>query len=259
DVKAISFTGSTEVGRILLRQSAETVKKASMELGGHAPFIVFDDCDLEKAVADAVVAKFTTTGQDCLAANRIFVQDRIYNEFCEKFAQATAALKVGVGWEEGVQQGPLMSTKAVDKCVDHVTDAKDKGAKILTGGQKMALGPNFFEPTVLADVTDEMAIFAEETFGPVAPILRFSTEEEVIERANNTSYGLASYLYTYDMKRIWRMGEALEYGMVGVNTPSFTGPPIPFGGYKQSGLGREGGSYSLDDYLETKYMCIEVG
>ncbi len=259
DVKAVSFTGSTEVGKILIRQSADTVKKVSMELGGQDTFIAFEDCDLDKAVADAIVAKFTTTGQDCLAANRIFVQRPIYDAFCEKFAAATAMLKTGPGWEEGVEQGPLMNEGAVAKCEAHVADATVKGARVLAGGGRLPkLGSNFFAPTVLADVTAEMKIFREETFGPVAAILPFETEEDVIAAANDTEYGLASYLYTNDMRRIWRAGEALEYGMVGVNTPSFTGPPIPFGGYKQSGLGREGGAYSLDDYMETKYLCMEV-
>ncbi|MEO0398969.1 MAG: NAD-dependent succinate-semialdehyde dehydrogenase [Pseudomonadota bacterium] len=257
DVKAISFTGSTEVGRILIRQSAETVKKVSMELGGHAPFIAFDDCDLDKTVADAVVAKFTTTGQDCLAANRIFVQRSIYDAFCEKFAAAAKAMKVGPGWEDGVEQGPLMNKAAVEKCAAHVDDAVTKGGRLLAGGGA-DFGPNFFAPTVIVDATPEMAIFREETFGPVAAIFPFDTEEEVVALANDTHYGLASYLYTNDMRRIWRVGEALEYGMVGVNTPSFTGPPIPFGGHKQSGLGREGGHYSLEDYMETKYICMDV-
>ncbi|MEO0566497.1 MAG: NAD-dependent succinate-semialdehyde dehydrogenase [Pseudomonadota bacterium] len=258
-VKAISFTGSTEVGKALIRQSADTVKKVSMELGGHAPFIAFDDCDVEKAAYDAIAAKFTTTGQDCLAANRIFVQRGIYNDFCDIFADATRALKTGPGWVDGVQQGPLMNVAAVAKCQAHVDDAVLKGARVLTGGAQLAdLGPHFFAPTVLADVTPDMAICQEETFGPVAALMPFETEAEVIARANDTPYGLASYLYTHDVRRIWRLGEALDYGMVGINTPSFTGPPIPFGGTKQSGLGREGGAYSFDDYMETKYLCMDV-
>ncbi|MEM8987737.1 MAG: NAD-dependent succinate-semialdehyde dehydrogenase [Pseudomonadota bacterium] len=259
DVKAVSFTGSTEVGKILIRKSAETVKKLSMELGGHAPFIVFEDCDLDKAVADAIVAKFTTTGQDCLAANRIFVQRSIYEAFCEKFMAQMSSLKVGPGWKDGVNQGPLMNASAVAKCEAHVADALAKGGQVLVGGERLPdLGDNFFAPTALSGATKDMAIFREETFGPVAAIFVFDTEEEVLAAANDTQYGLASYLYTNDMKRIWRVGEALEYGMVGVNTPSFTGPPIPFGGCKQSGLGREGGAYSLDDYMETKYLCLDV-
>ena len=255
-VRKISFTGSTEVGRLLIGQSAATVKKVSMELGGHAPFIAFADTDIDAAVAGAINAKFQTTGQDCLAANRIFVHDSIYDAFAAKFAEAAKALKVGNGLEPGVQQGPLIGEGAVAKCREHVADALGKGATLLAGGGSHELGGLFFEPTVLGEVTPEMAIFHEETFGPVAPLLRFSTEDEVIAQANDTIYGLAAYVYTRDIGRIFRVGEALEYGMVGVNSTKITGAPVPFGGFKQSGLGREGSRYGLDDYTELKYLCL---
>lgn len=255
-VRKISFTGSTEVGRILLAQSAETVKKVSMELGGHAPFLAFDDSDLEAAVAGAVAAKFATTGQDCLAVNRLYVQDGIHDAFVARFADAVAALKVGPGLDPSVDQGPLMSESAVAKCEAHVADALAKGAKAIVGGKRHALGGTFFQPTVLTGVTEDMAIANEETFGPVAPILRFADEAEGIARANDTVYGLAAYAYSRDVARVLRVSEALEYGMVGVNTPKFTGAPIPFGGVKQSGLGREGSRHGLDDYTELKYVCI---
>lgn len=258
DVRAISFTGSTEVGRILLRQSAETVKKVSMELGGHAPFIAFDDIDLERAVEDAIAAKFVTSGQDCLAVNRFYIHRAIYEAFCERFAAAAAALEIGPGWRSGVKQGPLIHRAAVDKCARHVADACERGASLIAGGKEQALGSNYFYPTVLKDCSEDMLIFREETFGPVAAITAFEDEDAVIACANATPYGLAAYLYTNDMKRIWRVSQTLEFGMIGVNTPEFTGPPIPFGGYKQSGLGREGGSYGVDDYLETKYLCLDI-
>ncbi|MEO3435514.1 NAD-dependent succinate-semialdehyde dehydrogenase [Inquilinus sp. CAU 1745] len=255
-VRKISFTGSTEVGRILLAQSAETVKKVSMELGGHAPFLAFDDSDLEAAVAGAVAAKFATTGQDCLAVNRLYVQDGIHDAFVARFADAVAALKVGPGLDPSVDQGPLMSESAVAKCEAHVADALAKGAKAIVGGKRHELGGTFFQPTVLTAVTEDMAIANEETFGPVAPILRFTDEAEGIARANDTVYGLAAYAYSRDVARVLRVSEALEYGMVGINTPKFTGAPIPFGGVKQSGLGREGSRHGLDDYTELKYVCI---
>ncbi|HET8729209.1 MAG TPA: NAD-dependent succinate-semialdehyde dehydrogenase [Alphaproteobacteria bacterium] len=255
-VRKISFTGSTEVGRLLLAQSAETVKKVSMELGGHAPFLVFDDADIEAAVDGAVAAKFATTGQDCLAVNRLYVQDGIHDAFAERFAAATAALKVGPGLDSSVDQGPLMSEDAVAKCETHVADALAKGARLMVGGRRHKLGGTFFEPTVLADVTEDMAIAQEETFGPIAPILRFRDEAEVLARANDTIFGLAAYAYSRDVSRVLRVSETLEYGMVGINTPKFTGAPIPFGGVKQSGLGREGSRYGLDDYTELKYVCI---
>lgn len=255
-VRKISFTGSTEVGRILIGQSAETVKKLSMELGGHAPFVAFDDADPEKAVAGAINAKFQTTGQDCLAANRIFVQAGLYDTFARRFAAAAGALKVGPGLEAGVEQGPLIGESAIAKCQEHVDDALAKGARLLAGGRRHARGGLFYEPTVIADVTPEMKIFHEETFGPVAALLRFETEDEAVAQANATEFGLAAYVYSGDLARAWRVGEKLEYGMVGVNTSKITGAPIPFGGVKQSGLGREGSRYGLDDYTELKYLCL---
>jgi succinate-semialdehyde dehydrogenase len=258
DVRALSFTGSTEIGRILLRQCADTVKKTAMELGGHAPFIVFDDAPLDKAVNDAMTAKFQTSGQDCLAANRILVHRRVYDAFCAHFSEAVQGLKVGFGWEEGVDIGPLIDQATVAKCASQVEDALSRGARLLAGGGRSALGNHFFEPTVLADVVPGMAIFSEETFGPVAALLPFDTEEEAIALANDSEYGLAAYLYTENMRRIWRLSESLDYGMIGVNTPKFTGPPIPFGGCKQSGLGREGGRLGVDEFMETKYLCMEI-
>jgi succinate-semialdehyde dehydrogenase len=256
-VRKISFTGSTEVGRLLLSQSAESVKRVSMELGGHAPFIVFDDVDLDKAVRGAVAAKFQTTGQDCLAANRILVHRKLYDAFCARFANEVANLKVGNGMEPGVQQGPLIGPKAVAKCEAHVRDALEKGARLLAGGERMDdLGENFFQPTALADVKPDMAIYREETFGPVAPVMPFEDEAEAIRLANDTIYGLAAYLYTREIGRIWRVGEALEYGMVGINAVKMTGAPVPFGGVKQSGLGREGSRYGLDEYSEIKYYSM---
>lgn len=255
-VRAISFTGSTKVGKILTEQSAKTVKKVSMELGGHAPFVVFDDADLDKAVDGAVKAKMATTGQDCLAVNRILVQQGLYEKFCETFAEAIGAMRVGSGFEEGVELGPLMNAGAVEKCVAHVQDAKSKGGRILTGGGRHEAGALFFQPTVIADLTRDMAIWKEETFGPVAPVMAFETEEEAIELANDTDYGLAAYLYTEGLNRSHRVSEALDYGMVAVNTPKMTGPPIPFGGVKESGLGREGSRHGLDEYSEIKYVCF---
>ena len=255
-VRKISFTGSTEVGRILLAQSAETVKKVSMELGGHAPFILFDDVELAHAVKGAIGAKFATTGQDCLAVNRIYVQASAYDDFVEAYGKAVADLKVGPGLEDGVVIGPLMNEAAVKKCEEHVADALDKGARLIVGGERHELGGTFYQPTVLADVTPDMKIWTEETFGPVAAITSFGNEEEVVRDANRSIYGLAAYLYTRDLSRSMRVSDALEYGMVGVNTPKFTGAPIPFGGHKQSGLGREGSRYGLDDYTELKYVCL---
>lgn len=255
-VRKISFTGSTEIGRLLLEQSAQTVKKVSMELGGHAPFILFDDADLDAAVTGAIGAKFATSGQDCLAANRIFVHDDVYDGFCKRFAEATAAMKVADGMNEDAVIGPLMSEAAVKKCDEHVKNAVEKGAKVLTGGKRHEFGGLFYEPTVLADVTPDMKIWTEETFGPVAAIARFRDEDDVIARANDTIYGLAAYVYSNNIARCCRVSDALEYGMVGVNTPSFTGAPIPFGGWKQSGLGREGSKHGLDDYTELKYVCL---
>ena len=255
-VKALSFTGSTEIGRKLIRASADTVKKLSLELGGHAPFIVLADADLDTAVQGAIAAKFATSGQDCLAANRIYVPSRLYDAFVQRFAAATAALKVGPGLEPGVEIGPLMHERAVTKCEAHVADAIRMGARVLTGGARHELGGTFFAPTVLADVKDAMLIAREETFGPVAAILRYEDETEVVARANATIYGLAAYVYGSGLRGVMRVAGALDYGMVAVNTPRFTGAPIPFGGMKQSGLGREGSRHGLDDYSELKYVCL---
>ena len=252
-VRALSFTGSTEVGKRLLRQGAETVKRMSMELGGHAPFIVFPDVELDEAVAAALDAKFQTSGQDCLAANRLYVHADIYEDFVERFAARAKALKVGAGFEAGVAIGPLMHERAVAKCQAHVDDAIAKGARLLAGGRR--LGGLFYAPTVLADADEEMAIFNEETFGPVAAVARFETEAEIVERANATRYGLAAYLYTRDHDRVCRMTGALAYGMVGVNCVKMTGAPIPFGGVKESGLGREGGRHGIHEFTEVKYVC----
>ena len=253
DVRALSFTGSTEVGRLLLSQGAQTIKKMSMELGGHAPFILFDDVDLDEAVAHAINAKFATSGQDCLAANRIFVQRDIYDEFLDKYAKAIAELRVGNGIEEYVEIGPLMHDRAVAKCDEHVSDARAKGARVLTGGKKM--GGLFYAPTLLADVTKDMQIYREETFGPVAPVMPFDTEDEVIAQANDSEYGLAAYLFTNDHDRANRVSNALEYGMVALNCVKITGAPVPFGGVKQSGLGREGSRHGLEEFTELKYVC----
>ena len=255
-VRALSFTGSTEVGRLLLAQGGATVKKMSMELGGHAPFIVFPGADIDNAAEGAIHAKFQTTGQDCLAANRIFVHQDNYERFLERFAALTKQLKVGSGLEPGVEQGPLIDEKAVAKCEEHVQDAVEKGARVLAGGKRHALGGSFFEPTVLADVTKEMKIFHEETFGPVAAVMPFREENEVIADANDTEFGLAAYVYARDVGRIWRLVDALEYGIVAVNTYKMTGYPIPFGGVKQSGLGREGSRHGIEEYSELKYVCL---
>lgn len=256
DVRAFSFTGSTEIGRILLTQSAKTIKKASLELGGHAPFLLFDDAPLEAALTGCIDAKFATSGQDCLAANRIYVQRGIYDQFVERFAKATSRLKVGHGLEEGTDIGPMTRPSVAEKCRQQISQALSAGARLVTGDQDSPLGRNFVTPTVLADVTDDMLIAQEETFGPVAAILSFDDEQEVLDRANNTEMGLAAYVYTRDLNRAMRLTERLEYGMVAVNTPRFTGAPIPFGGWKQSGLGREGSRHGLAEYLEPKYVCI---
>nr|CAD6425542.1 NAD-dependent succinate-semialdehyde dehydrogenase [Rhizobium sp. Q54] len=256
EVRAFSFTGSTEVGRILLTQSAATVKKASLELGGHAPFILFDDVDLARSVKGCVAAKFATSGQDCLAANRIYVQRRVYDRFVEQFARAASELDVGHGLEPGTDIGPMTRPSVAEKCRQQVAQALSAGARLVCGGQDSPLGGNFVMPTVLADVTDDMLIAREETFGPVAAILPFDDEAEVLARANATEMGLAAYVYTNDLARAMRLTERLEYGMVAVNTPKFTGAPIPFGGWKQSGLGREGSRHGLLEYLEAKYVCF---
>lgn len=256
DVRAFSFTGSTEVGRLLLTQSASTVKKASLELGGHAPFIVFGDSDLSQAVAGCISAKFATSGQDCLAANRIYVQRALYDRFIDRFADATSRLTVGHGLEPGIDIGPMTRPSVAEKCRQQIAQALSAGARLVCGGQDSPLGGNFVTPTVLADVTEDMLIAREETFGPVAAILPFDDENEVVRRANATEMGLAAYVYTNDLGRAMRLTDQLEYGMVAVNTPKFTGAPIPFGGWKQSGLGREGSRHGLMEYLEPKYVCF---
>ncbi len=255
-VRAFSFTGSTEIGRKLLSKAGNTVKKVSMELGGHAPFIVFDDADLDLAVAGCVAAKFTTSGQDCLAANRIFVQEAVCDAFVERLAARVAALRIGSGFEAGVDIGPMTKRSVVVKCRAHILDAVSKGASLLAGAVPDPDEGNFVTPTLLADVDDEMLISREETFGPVAPVLRFSSEQEVQTRANATEMGLAAYVYTTNVNRAMRLSDSLEYGMVGINTASFTGAPIPFGGWKQSGLGREGSRHGLQDFMELKYVCF---
>ncbi|MBN3967834.1 NAD-dependent succinate-semialdehyde dehydrogenase [Pseudomonas gregormendelii] len=255
-VRKFSFTGSTPVGRLLIGQCADTVKKVSMELGGNAPFIVFDDADLDEAVEGAMLSKFRNAGQTCVCANRIYVQDSVYDQFAEKLAAAAQKLVLGNGMEQGVTQGPMIDEAAVRKVEEHIGDALEKGARLVTGGQRAALGGSFFEPTVLTGVTAAMKVAQEETFGPLAPLFRFSTEEEVIERANDTEFGLASYFYTRDIGRVMRVSEELEYGMVGVNTAAIANEMAPFGGVKQSGLGREGSRYGIEDYLEIKYVCL---
>jgi succinate-semialdehyde dehydrogenase/glutarate-semialdehyde dehydrogenase len=255
-VRKLSFTGSTEVGRLLMKQVAPTIKKISLELGGNAPFIVFDDADLDAAAEGAMVSKYRNAGQTCVCANRLFVQDSVYDAFAAKLAERVKALKVGPGTESGVTQGPLINADAVSKVEAHVEDATSRGAKIVIGGKRHALGGTFFEPTVLANVTPDMQIFREETFGPVAPLIRFKDDAEVVELANRTEFGLASYFYSRDIGRIWRLAEALEYGMVGVNTGLITTEVAPFGGMKQSGLGREGSKYGIEEYVEVKYVCF---
>jgi succinate-semialdehyde dehydrogenase/glutarate-semialdehyde dehydrogenase len=255
-VRKLSFTGSTAVGRLLMQQVAPTVKKLSLELGGNAPFIVFDDADLDAAAEGAIVSKYRNTGQTCVCANRLFVHEKVYDAFTAKLAERVRALKVGPGTEPGVAQGPLINRAALDKVEEHVADATARGAKIAVGGKRHSLGGTFYEPTILTDVTPEMKIFSEETFGPVAPLFRFSSDAEVIELANRTEFGLASYFYSRDIGRIWRVAEALEYGMVGVNTGLITTEVAPFGGVKQSGLGREGSKYGIDEYVEIKYVCM---
>ncbi len=253
-VRKLSFTGSTEIGRLLMSQVAPTIKKISLELGGNAPFIVFDDADLDAAAEGAIVSKYRNAGQTCVCANRFFVQDKVYDAFAAKLAERVRALKVGPGTEPGVTQGPMIDAAAVAKVEEHVADAKAKGGRIAVGGRRHALGGTFFEPTLIEGATPDMKIFHEETFGPIAPLFRFSTEAEVIELANRTDYGLASYFYARDLGRVWRVAEALEYGMVGVNTGLITTEVAPFGGVKQSGLGREGSKYGIDEYVEIKYI-----
>ncbi|MEO0910823.1 MAG: NAD-dependent succinate-semialdehyde dehydrogenase, partial [Pseudomonadota bacterium] len=255
-VRKLTFTGSTEVGRILMKQSADQIMKTSMELGGNAPFIVFDDADLDAAVEGAMISKYRNNGQTCVCANRIYVQAGVYDAFTEKLKTAVDAMKVGDGFTEGVVAGPLISQDAVDKVEEHIADATSKGASVVTGGKKHELGGTFFEPTVLKNVTREMLIASDETFGPVAPLFKFDTVEDVIEQANDTIFGLASYFYAKDLTKVWKVAEALEYGMVGVNTGLISTEVAPFGGIKQSGSGREGSKYGCDDYLEMKYICV---
>ncbi|MFG1248330.1 NAD-dependent succinate-semialdehyde dehydrogenase [Xanthobacter flavus] len=255
-VRKLSFTGSTRVGALLLAQCAPTVKKTSMELGGNAPFIVFDDADLDEAVKGAMASKYRNTGQTCVCANRFLVQGGVYDAFAEKLADAVGRLKVGPGMAEGVSQGPLINAAAVAKVEEHIADAVSKGARIVTGGQPHALGRFFFEPTVLADVPKDALIFSEETFGPVAPLIRFETEAEAIALANATEFGLAAYFYSRDVGRIFRVAEAIEAGIVGINEGLISTEVAPFGGVKSSGLGREGSKYGIEDYLEIKYLCL---
>tara|TARA_Y100001954_G_scaffold232642_1_gene284269 strand:- start:2054 stop:3505 length:1452 start_codon:yes stop_codon:yes gene_type:complete len=255
-VKKISFTGSTEVGKILMEQSASTVKKISMELGGHAPFIVFDDADIDEAVTGALQSKFRNSGQTCICTNRLFVHESVYDVFLEKFTNEVKKIKVGNGLDEGIVSGPLIDRSSLEKVIDHVQDAVNVGAKIAVGGDVHPLGGNFYQPTVLSNVSTEAKITFEETFGPVAPIYKFSNDEEVIKMANNTPYGLASYFYSRDIGRIWRVAEALEYGIVSINNGLPTIPEVPFGGVKESGMGREGSRYGLDDYLIIKYISM---
>ncbi|MBH1981363.1 succinate semialdehyde dehydrogenase [Janthinobacterium sp. 35] len=255
-VRKLTFTGSTQVGRLLAEQCAPTIKKLSLELGGNAPFIVFDDADLDAAVEGAIASKYRNAGQTCVCANRLYVQDSVYDAFAEKLVAAVAKLKVGNGIEAGVTQGPLIDAKAVAKVEEHVADALAKGGRLLAGGKRHALGNGFFEPTIIADVTNDMRVATEETFGPLAPLFRFKTDDEVIALANNTEFGLAAYFYSRDIGRIWRVAEGLETGMVGVNTGLISNEIAPFGGVKQSGLGREGSTYGIEDYLVIKYICM---
>ncbi|AIP68650.1 NADP-dependent succinate-semialdehyde dehydrogenase [Burkholderia pseudomallei] len=257
-VRKLSFTGSTPVGRLLMAQCAATVKKVSLELGGNAPFIVFDDSDLDAAVEGAIASKYRNSGQTCVCTNRFYVHEKVYDAFAEKLTAAVAKLKVGPGTEAGVVQGPLINGAAVRKVEAHIADALDKGARVTTGGQRHPLGHGFFEPTVLTGVTPDMKVAKEETFGPLAPLFRFSTEEEAIRYANDTEFGLAAYFYSRDIGRVWRVAEALEYGMVGINAGIISNEVAPFGGVKQSGLGREGSHYGIDDYVVIKYMCVAV-
>ncbi|MEP6607806.1 MAG: NAD-dependent succinate-semialdehyde dehydrogenase [Burkholderiaceae bacterium] len=255
-VRKLSFTGSTAVGRILMQQSASTLKKLSLELGGNAPFIVFDDAAIDAAVDGAVASKYRNAGQTCVCTNRFYVHTKIYDEFVHKFAAKAAQLIVGSGFDPGVQQGPLIDTNALKKVEQHVADAKNLGAKVITGGERHALGGTFYQPTVLADATDKMVLTREETFGPVAPVFRFLRDEEAIAAANATEFGLAAYFYSRDVARVFRVAEALEYGIVGVNTGLMSNEVAPFGGIKQSGFGREGSKYGIEEYLVTKYVCV---
>ncbi|CAO3444178.1 Succinate-semialdehyde dehydrogenase [NAD(P)+] (EC 1.2.1.16) [Azospirillum argentinense] len=256
-VRKLTFTGSTEIGKELMAQCAGTVKKVSLELGGNAPFLVFNDADLDEAVKGAIASKYRNTGQTCVCANRLLVQSGVYDAFAAKLAEAVKALKVGPGLTtEGAQQGPLIDMAAVEKVEDHIRDATEKGARVVLGGKRHALGGSFFEPTILADVTPAMKVAREETFGPVAPLFRFETEEEAVRMANATEFGLAAYFYSRDIGRVWRVAEALEYGIVGINEGIISTEVAPFGGMKESGIGREGSKYGIEDYLEIKYLCM---
>jgi succinate-semialdehyde dehydrogenase/glutarate-semialdehyde dehydrogenase len=255
-VRKLTFTGSTEIGKILIQKCASTVKKVSMELGGNAPFLVFDDADIDRAVEGAIIAKYRNSGQTCVCTNRFFVQAGVYDTFVEKFAAATAKLKVGPGLEEGTTQGPLIDDKAVAKVEEFIDDAKSHGGKVVSGGKRHALGGSFFEPTVISGATPKMRFMKEEIFGPVAPVFKFDTEEEAVRLANDTEFGLACYFYTGDLGRAFRVMEGLKYGMVGVNEGLITTVEAPFGGVKESGLGKEGGHQGIEDYLDTKYVCI---
>ena len=257
-VRKLTFTGSTNVGRILLRQAADQVMKCSMELGGNAPFIVFDDADLDAAVEGAMICKFRNNGQTCVCANRIYVQAGVYNEFARKLAAAVGNLNVGDGLNDGITTGPLISDAAVKKVQAHLDDATDKGAEILMGGKGHNLGGTFYQPTVVTGVTQNMTVAQDETFGPLAALFKFDTVDEVIEMANDTIFGLASYFYANDLSRVYKVAEALEYGMVGINTGIISTEVAPFGGVKQSGLGREGSHHGMEDYLEMKYICMSV-
>ena len=255
-VRKLSFTGSTEVGKILLEQCAQTVKKVSMELGGNAPFIVFDDADMDSAISGAIASKYRNTGQTCVCANRFLVQGGVYDSFAEKLAEASSKLVVGPGLEGETQQGPLIDAAAVAKVEEHIQDAVDKGATVIQGGKRHPLGGNFFEPTVIANVNTQMKVAREETFGPLAPLFRFETDDEAVQLANDTEFGLAAYFYSRDIGRIWRVAEQLEYGIVGINTGIISTEVAPFGGMKESGIGREGSHYGLDEFMEVKYMCM---
>jgi succinate-semialdehyde dehydrogenase/glutarate-semialdehyde dehydrogenase len=255
-VKKLSFTGSTEIGKVLMAQCAGTIKKLSLELGGNAPFIVFEDADLDAAVEGAVASKYRNTGQTCVCTNRLLVQESVYDAFAQKLAAAVKQLKPAFGLDAGATQGPLIDNAAVEKVESHIRDAQEKGARVLLGGHRHSLGGRFFEPTILTDVTPAMAVAREETFGPVAPLFRFKTEADAIALANDTEFGLAAYFYGRDIARVWRVAEALEYGIVGINTGIISTEVAPFGGVKESGLGREGSKYGIDDYVEIKYLCF---
>ena len=255
-VRKLTFTGSTEIGKLLMQQCAGTVKKMSLELGGNAPFIVFEDADLDAAVAGAIASKYRNSGQTCVCTNRLIVQEGVYDAFALKLSRAVEKLRVGNGMTEGTQQGPLIDPAAVAKVEEHIADALGKGARIVTGGKRHALGGTFFQPTILADVTRDMAVAREETFGPLAPLFRFSTEVEAIGMANDTEFGLAAYFYTRDLARTWRVSEGLEYGIVGINTGIISTEVAPFGGVKESGIGREGSKYGIEEFLEVKYLCM---